>query len=322
MGKLSKLKQVQKGLKEQVSNIISEDENSENTSIYKSDVFYSPKPDKSGNVDVEIRFLPTIDDEGNVKIFQEDWKHYLRIGGTKLTVPCLTAVKSGSCPVCNHNKELYSDAVKEKMGNEGRFIGKKWICNILIVKDPEEPSNEGKVFLYSIGKKIYQKVTSELKDDPTLLDPEEGYNFKLKIENAGVYDRKKRIYSNYDSCGFSRKASAIGKDEDEILSVLELCHSFEEFQKQYEVEPEKIEKDYNDYLEKAEGTKRSSTVKEKKVEKIHKKKVVKKPVEEDVDVDEVIDELDEDDGCEDMMESVDDGDSEDLDAFLEELDEE
>ena len=328
MGKLSKLKAVKKGLKKQVTEILSaEEENGESTSIYKSDIFYHPKPNKSNKVDVEIRFLPTIDDDGNVVIFQEYWKHYLRIGGTKKTIPCLTAVKSGSCPICNHNKELYSEDAYKKMKAEGRFRSKTWICNILIIDDKEEPSNNGKVFLYSVGEKIWKKVTSELKEDEILLDPEEGYNFKLRIENAGIYKPKENIFANYDDCGFARKQTAIGKDDDEILAILEKCHSFEEFQKQYKVEPEKVEKDYNDYLAKADGSRTSSTD-EEKVEKIHKKeKPVKKVVSEKVEDDED-DDYDqpctfEDDEVEDVMEDVDEvEDDEDLDSFLDNLEEE
>ena len=38
-----------------------------------------------------------------------------------------------------------------------------YYANILVVSDPKHPENEGKVFLYKFGKKIFDKITEAMQ---------------------------------------------------------------------------------------------------------------------------------------------------------------
>ena len=101
-----------------------------------------------------------------------------------------------------------------------------FIANILVVSDPKHPENEGKVFLFKFGKKIFDKIMDKAR--PTFEDEKpvnvfdfwEGANFKLRM-------RKKEGYANYDESVFS-EPSAIGDDES-IVKVAQGQHKLAEF---------------------------------------------------------------------------------------------
>ena len=102
-----------------------------------------------------------------------------------------------------------------------------YYSNILVVKDPKNPSNEGKVFLYKYGKKIHDKILAAMKpefQDETpvnVFDLWEGANFKLKIKKvAGFW--------NYDSSEFD-SVSALSSDDTELEATWKQEHSLEAF---------------------------------------------------------------------------------------------
>ena len=70
-----------------------------------------------------------------------------------------------------------------------------------MVSDPKHPENEGKVFLFRYGKKIFDKIMASMQpefEDETPINPFdfwEGANFKLKI-------RKVDGFWNYDKSEF------------------------------------------------------------------------------------------------------------------------
>ena len=84
------------------------------------------------------------------------------------------------------------------------------IIHIYVVKDPVNPQNEGKVFLFKYGKKIFDKVMAAMQpefEDETPINPFDfwqGANFKLKI-------RKVDGYWNYDKSEFETSAPLLRK---------------------------------------------------------------------------------------------------------------
>ena len=92
-----------------------------------------------------------------------------------------------------------------------------YISNIYVVKDPANPENEGKVFLYKYGKKIFDKLTAAMQpefEDETAIDPFDfwqGANFKLKAKNVAGY-------RNYDSSEFTAQSPVL--DDDDALEGL------------------------------------------------------------------------------------------------------
>jgi hypothetical protein len=121
----------------------------------------------------------------------------------------------------NSGNEADKDLVRERK----RKL--TYISNILVVTDPAHPENEGKVFLYKYGKKIFDKIKDVT--DPQFQDEEpinpfdfwNGANFKLKI-------RKVEGYRNYDKSEFERPAPVADSD-DEIERIWKQEHSLKDF---------------------------------------------------------------------------------------------
>ena len=108
-----------------------------------------------------------------------------------------------------------------------RSVRLSYYSNILVVKDPKNPENEGKVFLYKYGKKIHDKILAamqpEFQDETpvNVFDLWEGANFKLKIKKVAGY-------WNYDSSEFD-SVSAISPDDDELEATWKKEYSLEAF---------------------------------------------------------------------------------------------
>ena len=115
---------------------------------------------------------------------------------------CLTTLGQ-QCPVCEANRELWNTGSKDNQ-NIVRDRKRKlsYFANIYVVKDPANPANEGRVFLYKFGKKVFDKITAAMQpefDDEEPINPFDfwkGANFKLKLV-------KKDGYWNYDKSEFA-----------------------------------------------------------------------------------------------------------------------
>jgi hypothetical protein len=121
-------------------------------------------------------------------------------------------------PVSEYNRELWNsgiDADKETVRKQKRKLS--YYSNIYVVKDPTNPHNEGKVFLFKYGKKIFDKIMEAMQpefEDETPINPFDfwgGANFKLKIV-------KKDGYWNYDKSEFDHVAPLL--DDDDALEAV------------------------------------------------------------------------------------------------------
>jgi hypothetical protein len=107
------------------------------------------------------------------------------------------------------------EANKDKVRKQKRRLS--FISNIYVVSDSSNPQNEGKVFLYKYGKKIFDKLNEAMNpqfEDESPMNPFdlwEGANFKLKIRNV-------EGYRNYDKSEFDPSAPLL--DEDETLESI------------------------------------------------------------------------------------------------------
>jgi hypothetical protein len=76
------------------------------------------------------------------------------------------------------------DSNKEVARKQKRKL--TYVSNIYVVKDPANPDNEGKVFLFKYGKKIFDKLTEAMQpefEDETAIDPFDfwtGANFQTE----------------------------------------------------------------------------------------------------------------------------------------------
>ena len=177
--------------------------------------FWSLTVDKSQNGYAVIRFLPAPD--GEDLPFVKLYSHAFQGTGGWLIDSCITTLNQ-KCPVCEHNSGLWNsgiDSNKEIARKQKRKL--TYISNIYVVKDPANPENEGGVFLYKFGKKIFDKLTAAMQpefEDEESIDPFDfwkGANFKLKAKNVAGY-------RNYDSSEFAVPGPLL--DDDDALEAL------------------------------------------------------------------------------------------------------
>ena len=181
--------------------------------------------DKAGNGYAVIRFLPAPD--GEELPWAKVWSHAFQGPGGWYIENSLTTLGQKD-PVSEHNRLLWNsgnDADKDLARKQKRKL--TYISNIYVVKDPTNPENEGKVFLYKFGKKIFDKLTAAMQpefEDETAIDPFDfwqGANFKLKAKNVAGY-------RNYDSSEFATP-SALLDDDDALEALWKKQYSLAEF---------------------------------------------------------------------------------------------
>ena len=189
------------------------------------DRFWKPEVDASGNGYAVIRFLPA--PEGETVPWAKVYSHAFQGPGGWYIENSLTTLGEKD-PVGEVNRRLWNsgeEADKDTARRQKRKLS--YYSNILVVKDPKNPENEGKTFLYKYGKKIHDKILAamqpEFQDETpvNVFDLWEGANFKLKIKKvAGFW--------NYDSSEFD-SVSALSSDDTELEATWKKEHSLEAF---------------------------------------------------------------------------------------------
>tara|TARA_B100000963_G_scaffold355387_1_gene373555 strand:+ start:16 stop:894 length:879 start_codon:yes stop_codon:yes gene_type:complete len=181
--------------------------------------------DKAGNGYAIIRFLPA--PEGEELPWAKVWSHAFQGPGGWYIENSLTTLGQKD-PVSEYNRLLWNsgnDADKDLARKQKRKLS--YISNIYVVKDPTNPHNEGKVFLYKFGKKIFDKITAAMQpefEDESAIDPFDfwaGANFKLKAKNVAGY-------RNYDSSEFAA-TGALLEDDDALEALWKKQYSLSEF---------------------------------------------------------------------------------------------
>lgn len=181
--------------------------------------------DKAGNGYAVIRFLPAPDKEELP--WAKLYSHAFQGPGGWYIENSLTTL-GGKDPVSEYNRLLWNsgiDADKELARKQKRKLS--YTANIYVVKDPTNPHNEGKVFLYKFGKKIFDKLTAAMQpefEDEEAIDPFDfwkGANFKLKAKNVAGY-------RNYDSSEFAA-VSPLLEDDDAMEAIWNKQYSLVEF---------------------------------------------------------------------------------------------
>lgn len=213
------------------SKLVKEVEKMSSTGNNTDDRLWKPEVDKAGNGFAVIRFLPA--PEGEELPWAKVYTHAFQSTGGWLIDNCLTTVNQ-NCPVCEANRELWntgSKANQDIVRDRKRKLS--YYSNIYVVQDKAHPENEGKVFLYKYGKKIFDKVTAAMQpefEDEKPIDPFDfwnGANFKVKIT-------KKDGYWNYDKSEFD-SPGALFDNDDEMEEIWKKSYSLSDF-----VNPEKF----------------------------------------------------------------------------------
>jgi len=177
--------------------------------------FWKPEMDKTGVGSAIIRFLPA--PEGEELPWVKMYAHAFQGNGGWYIENSLTTIGQKD-PVSEHNRELWnsgSEKDKETVRKQKRKLS--YFANIYVVKDPAHPENEGKVFLFKFGKKIFDKILNAMQpefEDEEPINPFDfwgGANFRLKI-------RKVEGYWNYDKSEFDSPSALL--DDDDALEAL------------------------------------------------------------------------------------------------------
>ena len=193
---------------------------------YVDERMWKPNVDKAGNGYAVIRFLPA--PNGEELPWVRVWNHAFQGPTGQWYIENSLTTLNQKDPVSEYNTQLWNSGVesdKEIARKQKRKL--KYYSNIYVVSDPANPENEGKVFLYAYGKKIFDKLMEAMQPefpDETPINPFDfwdGANFMLKI-------RKVDGYWNYDKSDFE-KTSQLKSTDEELEAIYQKQHSLAEF---------------------------------------------------------------------------------------------
>lgn len=218
------------------ANLIKQSQSSERT--FEEDTrYWKPKVDKAGNGYSIIRFLPPT--KGEEVAWIKYWDHFFKGPTGQWYVENSLTTIGEQDPCSEYNSELWN-----RGDDEGKRIARKqkrrlhYVSNILVVKDPANPENEGKVFLYEYGKKIFEKLNGLMnpevtefmsEDDVTRIVPcdfWEGCNFIMKIKTIREGEN---TWRNYDDSQFDiANCGKIADTDKEIEKIWDAQYSLNE----------------------------------------------------------------------------------------------
>jgi gp32 DNA binding protein like len=208
---------------------------------FDEEKFFKYKKDGSGNAFVIMRFLPqAFEEQGSPEVLR--YRHFFNNDGKWLVENCPTTPVIGKdCPICRDNARWYTESSEEyqRLGKDGaKAIGGKrkrkseYFANVYIVKDTQNPQNEGKVKIWQFGVKVHEKIQNALKPTENdiaagaspidVFDLETGANFVLNIFTD------KDGYSKYEKCSF-QEAKPLFEDETKNESVYNGIYNLFEF---------------------------------------------------------------------------------------------
>jgi hypothetical protein len=191
-------------------------EKNNNQGSNDSDLYWKPERDKAGNGQSIIRFLPAAEGETTPWItYYDHW--FQGPTGQYYVEKSLTTIGQDD-PVSEYNSKLWNsgiDADKEVARKQKRRL--HYVANILVIKDFANPENDGKVFLYRFGAKIFDKIKDAMNpvfDGDTPVNPFDfwdGADFHIKITNVDGW-------VNYDKSIF-REQKALSENDDQLEQI-------------------------------------------------------------------------------------------------------
>ena len=190
--------------------------------------YWYPDVDKSGNGFCVIRFLPA--HEGEDFPYVRLWSHNFKGPTGKWYIENSLTTIGQQDPLSEENTRLWNmNEDKECPFKKQARVQKRKLnyhANILVITDKQKPENEGKVFLFRFGPKIFEKLSDAMnpkfEDDAPLnpFDLWEGANFKIKITTVGEY-------RNYDKSEFAPRSALFDGDDKQLEAVWKQTHSLQ-----------------------------------------------------------------------------------------------
>jgi hypothetical protein len=194
----------------------------------KSFIFKPILDKKAAQVKYVVRILPNVHQPENKYPWVEASAHMFRRADGKFIYtlcPFTYHGKDAKCPICEKSKAYFAtqDAADEKRALDLWRKPRSFI-NVLVVEDPRsgEESQEGKVVIWEIGKKLQQKLSIAFNDKKiNFWHPLKGHNFNLIITRQGEYD-------NYDNCDFEFTATPIAGTDKAMDKIFDSIHNIQE----------------------------------------------------------------------------------------------
>ena len=193
------------------------------------DRFWYPAVDKAGNGYAVIRFLPPTD--GEDVPFVRVWDHGFKGPSGKWYIENSLTTIGEQDPVAEYNSKLWNatDDDNSPQRRQARTQKRRltYISNVIVLKDPAKPENEGKVFLFKYGKKIFDKLQEvmhpQFPDEQPMnpFDLWDGANFQVKIRNV-------EGYRNYDKSQFAETGPLLD-DDDKLEKIWKKQHALKPF---------------------------------------------------------------------------------------------
>ena len=197
-----------------------------------TDNYWKPTPDKAGNALAVIRFLPGAAVDGDDALpWVQYWDHGFqnKTTGKWYIEKSLTTIGQKD-PVSEYNSTLWNASGDDNSPERKQARDQKrrlhYVSNIYVVSDPKNPANEGRVFLFKYGKKIFDKIIKMMRPD---LESEKevnpfdlftGANFKLKMTRQSGFP-------NYDESTFLTPGP-LSEDDKELESIWKTEYSLKE----------------------------------------------------------------------------------------------
>lgn len=202
-------------------------ESGSKSSYSDDDNFWKPATDKAGNGYAVIRFLPSKSE--NELPWVQYWDHGFKGSNGRWYIEKSRTSINEPDPLSEYNSYLWNtghEEDKETARNQKRRL--HYVSNIYIVSDPSAPENEGKVFRFQYGKKIFNKITDvmnpEFEDEAPVnpFDMWDGADFKLKIRNV-------EGYRNYDKSEFASPSPLLGGDDTKLEEVFNCLYDLSKY---------------------------------------------------------------------------------------------
>lgn len=198
---------------------------------------YKVKLNEKGEFNAIVRILP--DPSGNDLPWKPITKYGFKGPTGKNYYNNSPRTNNQPCPVADYNYRMWGTG--EKAAQEDCKLRKqshRYYMNIYVIRDPQTPENEGKVFIVDWGKQLFSLIEAQVKpevDELTGSAPEpcfvydvfEGKNLRIK-----AYGKKlgKDTVPVFEKSYFESEVTALADgDEKKMEEILSSCYDLSEF---------------------------------------------------------------------------------------------
>lgn len=205
----------------------------EKKSDFGDDRFYKLKRDENGNGAAIIRFLP----DPNMKLLQQLYR--INCNGQKgAERRWVSELSPQNINQPDPFHKMWADLWQAGKKEEARQFARqtRFYTNILVIKDPAEPANEGKVFLLDLSQSLKLMLENAMfpsdadralgAEPKALFNPLQGHNFKLVSSKAATG------FITYEkSSVVDAVTSVFDSKEEAVTFIKENCYPLDDFLK-------------------------------------------------------------------------------------------